>query len=86
MDGTTFLPMMCAPPRDAISIPLFAGARDFLVVTKGFGPRPFPTAISSIERLEADESSSRMRFFSPSRANSSRCLIRSQFVRFSFSR
>src|SRR6478672_4855309 len=65
----------------------FAGARDFLAVTKGFGPRPLPAAISSIDRLDAtDVSSSRMRFFFPSQANSSRCLIRSQLVRLSPSR
>src|SRR3954453_17891737 len=65
----------------------FAGARDAFFVTKDFGPRPLPAAISSIDRLEAtDVSSSKIRFFFPSRANSSRCLMRSQLVRFSPSR
>src|SRR5450631_4493247 len=65
----------------------FAGARDFFAVTNGFGPRPLPAAISSIDRPEAtDASSSKILFFFPSRANSSRCLIRSQLVRFSPSR
>src|ERR1700709_1836645 len=65
----------------------FAGARDRFFVMNGFGPRPLPAAISSIERLEAtDASSSKILFFSPSRANASRCLIRSQLVRFSPSR
>src|ERR1700712_2398824 len=65
----------------------FADARALLVMTNGFGPRPLPAAISSIDRPEATEaSSSKIRFFRPSRANSSRCLIRSQLVRFSPSR
>src|ERR1700710_2582006 len=64
-----------------------AGARDRLAVMNGFGPRPLPAAISSIDRLEAtDASSSRILFFLPSLANASRCLIRSQLVRFSPSR
>jgi hypothetical protein len=77
-DGSAFLPIMRAGARwDFHSA--FAGARDFFAVTKGFGPRPLPAAISSIDRLEATEVfSSKMRFFFPSRANSSRCLIRSQ--------
>jgi hypothetical protein len=65
----------------------FAGARYLLAVTKGFGPRPLPAVISSIDRLEATGvSSSKIRSFCPSRANSSRCLIRSQLVRYSPSR
>src|SRR3954447_5485594 len=64
-----------------------AGARTRFAVMNGFAPRPFPAAISSIDRLEAtDVSSSRILFFLPSRANASRCLIRSQLVRFSPSR
>src|ERR1700709_2968851 len=61
----------------------FAGARDLFAVTNGFGPRPLPVAISSIDRPEAtDVSSFKILFFFPSRENSSRCLIRSQLVRF----
>src|ERR1700753_2306173 len=61
--------------------------RDVLAVTKGLGLRPLLTVISSIDRPEAtDLSSSRTRFFFPSRANASRCLMSSQLVRFSPSR
>src|SRR4051812_20451980 len=64
-----------------------AAARDFLAVMKGFGPRPFPSAICSIARPEATEvSCSSILFPFPSRAKASRCLISSQLVRFTPSR
>ena len=64
-----------------------AGARERFAMTNGFGPRPLPAAIFSIDRLEAtDASSSDILFFFPSRENLSRCLIRKQLVRFSPSR
>src|SRR6187455_2746135 len=56
----------------------FAGALDLLAATKGFGPLTMPSVICSIDRLEAtDVSCCKIIFFAPSRANSSRCLIRS---------
>ena len=50
---------------------------------KGFGARPLPAAMSLIGRPEATEASSSIIFCvaAASRANSSRCLISSQFVR-----
>ncbi len=54
----------------------------FLASMNGFGARPLPSAICAIDRPEAtDRSSSRIDSPSPSLANSSRCLIRSQLVR-----
>src|SRR4051812_40073823 len=61
-----------------------AGRLARAALMKGLGPLPFPSVISSMERPEATErSSSRMVFFLPSRDASSRCLMRSQLVRFS---
>ena len=63
-----------ARPRRLWSLPLAS--------MNGFGALPLPCAISAIDRPEATErSSSRMSLASPSLANSSRCLIRSQLVR-----
>src|SRR3954469_11759195 len=54
----------------------------FLADMNGFGALPLPAAICSIARPEATErSSSRMLLALPSRAYSSRCLIKSQLVR-----
>ena len=53
---------MRARQRDAISIPPLRALAIFFAVTNGFGPRPLPAVISSIDRPEAtDVSSSRMR-------------------------
>src|ERR1700761_4498166 len=80
--GVAFLAAARRGARCTVTFP-----RNVLAVTKGLGLRPLLTVISSIDRPEAtDLSSSRTRFFFPSRANASRCLMSSQFVRFSPSR
>src|SRR3954470_8932575 len=94
-----FLPRFAGLPDDRLTAVRAAAAALFELHTalagrlaraaliNGLGPLPLPSAISSMERPEAtDRSFLRMVFFLPSRDASSRCLIRSQLVRFSPSR